>query len=638
MVSTGRNQKPPEFYDEDSGWLLREIADEIENRESFKYISSDDTDQLYVFQDGIWVEKGRSKVRQHCMDVTNELIRKQNLNQVERIIKTRNEVYKDEFTYPKDKIPFRNGVYDLSEDEFRDFKKEDNFTFKFEVDYVEDPDNDKVDEFLHTIQDTEEKIRKLKEGAGLAMLPDHPIDKAIVCYGQGSNGKNMYIKIIQKMLGDAAHKIDSKQLTGDKFAAGELEDKTFVFFDEFGSINDPDKLKTLIGDDKMRVRPFNGQGYLTDQRVFPVFAANEMPKAPEQTPGFFRRWEIVDFPFRFTSSSDDDFKDKVPQKELEQEYMNQNALNAFASRCVEHLKNVLEQEDFTNGHSSSITKKVWNQKSSPVYSFINNFISQGQLPSESMSGTADYISKKKLLDMVNDYVDMLNGTPVRSHELKSAMQSSPELELGNEGRVQNDDGTEERAYSGVILTLPSFHDPQGSHDLYKFSKRHLNKFDDTESISSAQMLVILETELELEACRYLESCNEDTSSMLEVIKALDLSENQIGKILDCEYVGVDSSSGSVGRFPNLVFNREAFNEAVKDSDELVGEVGKLKRPQKWLSDQVSSWSSETQKEIDEVLDKAVAEGFSREVMEEAINKKLDESELFEPQPGEVRRL
>lgn len=255
-----------------------------------------------------------------------------------------------------------------------------------------------------------------------------------------------------------------------------------------------------------------------------------------------------------------------------------------------------------------------------------------------MSGTADYISKKKLLGMVNDYVDMLNGTPVRSHELKSAMQSSPELELGNEGRIQNDDGTEERAYSGIVLTLPSFHDPQGSHDLYKFSKRHLNKFDDTESISSAQMLVILETELELEACRYLESCNEDTSSMLEVIKALDLSENQIGKILDCEYVSVDSSSGSVGRFPNLVFDREAFNDAVKDSDELVGEVGQLKRPQKWLRDKFSSWSRDTQREVEDILDEAVAEGFGRDAMEDAIDSYLDEGELFEPQPGVVKLM
>ena len=55
MVASGRNQKPEKYYDEDAGWLLREIADEIEMRESFKYISEDDTDQLFVYEDGISV-------------------------------------------------------------------------------------------------------------------------------------------------------------------------------------------------------------------------------------------------------------------------------------------------------------------------------------------------------------------------------------------------------------------------------------------------------------------------------------------------------------------------------------------------------------------------------------------------------
>lgn len=638
MVNTGRNKKPPEFYDENKGWKLRKIADEIECRESFKYISEDDTDQLLVFKDGIWVERGKSKIRQHCMDITNELLRPRNMNQVATIIKTRNEIYREDFKYAKDKIPFNNGVYDLAEDEFRDFKKTDNFIFKYNVDYQENPENKKVDEFLHTIQDTEDKIRKLKEGAGLALLPDHPIDKAIVCYGQGGNGKNMYVKIIQDIVGDASHKIDSKRLQGDKFAKKELEDKTFVFFDEFSKVSDQDMLKTLIGDNKMTVRPFNDEGYETDQRAFPIFAANEMPKPPEQNPGFFRRWEIIDFPFRFTSDPNDGFKDKVPQDKLEKEYMNQEALSAFASRCVEHLKNVLDREDFTNGQSPNETKMRWNRKSSPMYSFINNFIEQGRLPSQSTKEAADYISKKKLLEMVNDYATMLNSTPVRSHELKAAMQSSPELELGNEGRIEKEDGTEERAYSGVRLTLPSFQDPQGSHDLYRFTKRHLNKFENGKGLQSAQMLVILETELEVESCRYLETCNNDSASLLELIKALDLNESQIGEVLDCEFISITHNTSVETRFPELVFKREEFIDAVKESDELSGDLENLVSPSRWLRKQKESWSSETLVEVEEILEKSLAQGFGRQPVEEAIDSLKSKGELYEPEPGKVQKI
>jgi len=363
-----------------------------------------------------------------------------------------------------------------------------------------------------------------------------------------------------------------------------------------------------------------------------------MPKPPEQNPGFFRRWEIIDFPFRFTSDDNDGYKDKVPQEKLENEYMNEEALSAFASRCVEHLKNVLEKEDFTNGQSPEETKQRWNKKSSPMYSFINNFIEQGGLPSQSTTDSADYISKKKLLEMVNDYAEMLNSTPVRSHELKSAMQSSPELELGNEGRISKEDGTEERAFSGIRLTLPSFQDPQGSHDLYRFSKRHLKRFEDSKGLQSAQMLVLVETELELEALRYLETCNNDTTSLLELIKALDLSEDQIGEVLECDFINIEHKSSVQTRFPKIVFDRESFEEEVKESDELAGSLQNLKRPVDWLEDEVEAWSNQTQKMIEDLLDQASEKGFAEEKVKDAINDLLSDGILYQPTPGKVEKL
>ena len=572
------------------------------------------------------------------MDITNELIRQRNLTQIKRIIRTRNEVYQDEFNYAKNKIPFNNGVYDLENDEFRDFEKSDNFTFKFDVEYVEDPENNSVDEFLHTIQDTEEKVRKLKETAGLALLPHHPIDKAVVAYGQGGNGKNMFVKIVDKVLGSAAHKIDIKQLTGDKFAMGELEDKTFVFFDEFGSIGDPDKLKTLIGDDQIRVRPFGSAGYLTEQRAFPFFAANEMPQAPEQNPGFFRRWEIIDFPYRFTSDPTDGHKNKVPQQELEEKYMSPEALNAFASRAVEHLKNVLESEDFTNGQSPHETRVRWNKKSSPLFSFINNFIEQGKIPDYSTDGEADYIPKKKLLELVNDYARQLNSTPVRMHELTAAIEKSPDLELGTEGRIETQSGTEQRAYAGIKLTLPNFHNSQGSQDLLEISNQHMAEFEkygDVKGVRSAQMLVIVETGLHLKTLRYLQSCEDCSASLLELIRALKLTESEIDELHDCDFIDVDQNTGSDSAFPQIVFDRESFDKAVEESGELTGAMGNLKRPVDWLQDECESWSRDTEMDTQDLVEKAKAEGFGEEKVEQAIDDLIDDGILFEPKPGKV---
>lgn len=657
MVNPGKQKKEDlDVWDQDRDkWDLRKIAETIENQKSFKFISDDDTDQLFVFEDGIWREKGESIIRRKCLELTNNLLRSKNIGQVKTIIKSRNEIYLNEEGFePKDYVvPFQNGVYDVQEQEFRDFKKSDNFTFKHNVRYVDDAEEyaqeydidldqhqGKTEEFLWDLQDTQRKVDILKETAALSLLSNYPIDEAPILYGGGSNGKNMYVRLLQEMT-DNGHSINLDEMTDDTFAKKELENKTFVFFDEMQNINSPGKLKDFIGNENMRVRPMRDTGYMAKQRATPVIAANELPKAPEQNDGFFRRFKIVDFPFQFTSQ-DDGNKDKKPRGEIQEQYMNDHALNLFASGVVSQLKQVVKQEGFTSSQPIDVTRQQWNIRSSPVYSFLDQFVVQGEMPKYGSNSNSDKVIKDVLLNMANDYIQEVGGTELRQHELTKAISNNPDLELSSDGRKELADGRSVRAYSGLKLTLPNFHENQPESDLIEISSEIALKYwqhiSDAQSYQAAQGLVIAESSETAKTIKYLESVEKDCISVLELSADLSFTESEVKEVMGSDLIFVTDNDSEDLVFPEISIDREAFDQAVAESGTLTQDKQELTTLSDWMKDHIDSWSKSTVKKYGDVIDAAEDAGFDSSDVEDEIEGLLSDGILFEPQPGKVQKM
>lgn len=658
MVNPGKKKKEDlDVWDTSRDkWDLRRIAEIIEEEKSFKFISDDDTDQLFVFEDGIWKEKGESVIRRKALELSNNLLRSRNIGQIKTIIKSRNEIYIDEdgFEAKDYVVPFKNGVYDVKEQEFREFRKDDNFTFKHNVEYIEDKQEyaeqqdieleeyeEKTNEFLWNLQDTERKVQILKESAALALLSNYPIDEAPILYGSGSNGKNMFVEVLSQMT-EAGHSINLDQMTDDKFAKKELENKTYVFFDEMANVNDPNQVKQFIGNEEMRVRPMRDTGYMTKQRAFPVLAANEIPKAPEQTDGFFRRFQIVDFPYQFTSQDNDGKKDKKSRGKLKEEYMNQHALNLFASEVVKYLPEVIEQEGFTESYSTDATRQQWNIKSSPVYSFLDQFVEQGDLPEYGSKTNSDKIEKSVLLEMANEYIEGVNGTKLRQHELTKAIHNNPDLELGSDGRIELNSGSRVRAYTGVKLVLPKSHEAQAHSDLVELtsviSLKYWQHIDNAASYQAAQGLGVAECTEVSQTVKYLESLNKDQINLLELVAQLKFNESQVQKVLDSPLISTLEKDSEKIDFPQIEIDQEAFDKAVKEAGYLSHKTDKVKTLNDWIRDYFDSFSKSTIRKIGEVVQDGVEIGFDESDIEEKIESLKDDGYIYSPQPGKVQKL
>lgn len=655
-------------YHDGDHWKIRKIADTIDQRSEFKCVEEGQNRTLYHYREGVWEPNGETTVESEALTLTDELLRPTNINQVIRIIKNRNRLDKSDFQMQDYIVPFQNGVYDLKDQEFKDHDPSFYLRYKHPVHYIKDYNktdkqllrkqkdptldeskdepivdegSSKANEFIDSLVDTERKKSILKETIGLALMTNYPIQEAPILYGKGKNGKNMYVKMLKEMSGKW-HSLDLGEFTDDHFAKAELHGSSFVFFDELGYINDPGKLKSFIGEEDMRVREMQKLGKMGKQTAIPIMAGNEIPTPPEQHEGFFRRFCIIDFPYKFTSE-DDEHKDQKPRNEIQRKYFNNYQLSRLATEVVEDLSQVIKQEGFTDSYTTEEKRQVWNLKSSLVYSFLNLFVEQGEKPNQSKTSSCDAVIKENLLEMCNTFVDSVNGTKVRQHELTQAIENNPDLDTGSDARKEGKDGKVHRAYSGIKLKIPSFHQFQGLDDLETARNSVLLQHSDCFEVLSAkryiETLEIVESDLIGKVIKFIRTSRDSSLSLLTIVKALKLTESDIDELYNSDYIHVEGKIAESFTAPKISINSERLDKDIEESGAIIKESNDYKPVSRWVGEKIDDLTNNQQVQIDDyIIEPGTERGYSEDKLKEEIETRIEEGELMEPRPGKVQIL
>ena len=109
----------------------------------------------------------------------------------------------------------------------------------------------------------------------------------------------------------------------------------------------------LIGFEYKNKNPFEDHNYAKI-----VIATNTLPITTDKTLGFYRRWQIIDFPNRFSEQKD--ILADIPDEEYE----------CLALKCISILKELLETHKFTGEGEIEERTKQYEDKSNPLGKFI----------------------------------------------------------------------------------------------------------------------------------------------------------------------------------------------------------------------------------------------------------------------------
>lgn len=124
--------------------------------------------------------------------------------------------------------------------------------------------------------------------------------KFAFAFGEGSNGKNVTMETIMKILGDYAMPGSAKILNGDagehETIIADLAGRRLVFIDEApkGRVNDS-RLKALTGTGRIRARKMRKDSFEFPARFKLWIAGNNKPRITDTSEGMWRRLDLIPF-------------------------------------------------------------------------------------------------------------------------------------------------------------------------------------------------------------------------------------------------------------------------------------------------------------------------------------------------------
>ncbi len=248
----------------------------------------------------------------------------------------------------------------------------------------------------------EEYVLTLKETIALTLIQDYPLHRLIILFGSGLNGKGVFLRFVEKLIGEKNIVSSSiEKIIKDKFASAKLYKKNCCLIGEtnFGVFEDTKKIKELTGQDLIdgefkNKNAFNFRNYAT---IF--IASNSLPSTLDKTDGFYRRPLIIDFPNKFPEG-------KTPLLKItETEYSN------LCKQLIGILKNLLSKGEFNKDGSIEERKKRYEEKSNPVMKYLKeNYVEDvnGQIPFfEFYDGVSSYIEERGLRTLSKNQVTKL---------------------------------------------------------------------------------------------------------------------------------------------------------------------------------------------------------------------------------------
>jgi len=123
------------------------------------------------------------------------------------------------------------------------------------------------------------------------------LEKSLVLYGSGANGKSVFFEILMALLGrENVSSYSLKSLTEEKgYFRAKLEDKLLNYSSEISANMDLNVFKQLVSGEPVEARlPCKEPFILEDYAKF-IFNANDLPKDVEENEAFFRRFIILKF-------------------------------------------------------------------------------------------------------------------------------------------------------------------------------------------------------------------------------------------------------------------------------------------------------------------------------------------------------
>lgn len=317
--------------------------------------------QLHIYEDGIYVaglNKIESVMIKHIPNL-NRTKRQEVLAYLDILLNKNTRGSSANF------IAFKNGIYNVENDELIDYDPSIIITNKINHNYNPGAYTEVVDKTLDKLSCGDKDLRLLmEETVGYTFYKRSELRKAFILIGEKSNGKSTFLDMIREVLGeDNTSSLDLKDFNHEfKVAnlAGSLANIGDDISDEF--IVDTAMFKKIVSGDRVNTNKKFEKPFDFNPFCKLLFSANTIPRMGKSrgNEAIIDRLIIIPFNARF-SPNDPDFDPYIKYKLRSEE-----SLEYLIQLGIAGLKRVLAARRFTISESVQRELEEYEETNDPI--------------------------------------------------------------------------------------------------------------------------------------------------------------------------------------------------------------------------------------------------------------------------------
>lgn len=205
-----------------------------------------------------------------------------------------------------------NGIYDMSASALVKPTPEIRLSMRSNIQYDPNATCPKWRAFLERVQPDDNVRRLIQQLVGIFLTGDSTLQKIIILYGSGANGKSTLIELVSWLMGDYAHRIPTEMLMqhqrspqGPSPDIVSLKGRRLVYCNEIeeGRRLDEARVKELTGGDSLTGRaPYARKSTTFRPTHNLVMVGNHKPEIHDMSHGMWRRVLLLPFDTTVPSS------------------------------------------------------------------------------------------------------------------------------------------------------------------------------------------------------------------------------------------------------------------------------------------------------------------------------------------------
>lgn len=264
-------------------------------------------------------------------------------------------------------INLQNGSLEINQvPRLRPFNESDFITYQLPYEYAPGATAPRFMRYLTEVLPDPSAQRVMAEFLGYVFIKNSTLklEKALLLYGTGANGKSVLFEIVKAMLGNnnlTSYSLSS--LTNDTcYYRADLANKLVNYASEINSSLEAARFKALVSGEPIEARKPYGQAFILEDYARLIFNTNELPRDVEHSTAYFRRFLII--PFSVTIAEDRQDKD-LARKIIDEE------LPGVFNWVLEGLQRVLKHRNFSQCDAADRELADFRKSSDSVQMFMS---------------------------------------------------------------------------------------------------------------------------------------------------------------------------------------------------------------------------------------------------------------------------